>query len=122
MTENEFPLNRYNIEPIIEYIRSLSEIPDVIEVKVEEPYLEIEISDCNTVDKNSLLEIISHFTLFDNMMQSSLKKTGSKYLFEPALIQIISNYEVHVGYWATNFNSEYLAVFWKQNGEWVLMD
>lgn len=124
--DNLFPLNRYDVQPIIEHINSLSEIPETFEIEVEEPYLCIEINEGNLVDRDWLLEVISSFTDFDNMVQELCRKDAAKspdkkpYFFEPAHMTI-SQYEVRIGYWATNVNSEFLAIFRKDDGDWRMV-
>lgn len=120
-----YPLNRYDVKPIIEYINSLDELPDDFEIRVKEPHLWIEIMGCNEVTREKLLEIVESFSYFDNMVQSLFEENAKKhpdkkpYFFEPSHIEI-SRYEVRIGYQATNVNSEYVAVFRKYDGEWRL--
>ncbi len=121
---NHYPLNRYDVQPIIEHINSLSDIPDDFEIEVKEPYLCIEIIGGNSVDKERLLDVINSFTHLDNIFQEFCrevsKESAKLYFFEPAIVEI-TKYEVRIGYWATNVNSEFLAVFRKDDGNWRMV-
>jgi len=120
-------MNRYDVNQIIEYINTLSAIPAVLPIEITNPYLSIEIEGGNQVNKEFLLEVIRNFSHFDNLMQSRCQKIYEKecrdviyYQFEPAWIEISEN-KVEICYWGTYVNTEFLAVFKKEDDNWVFV-
>ena len=121
----DFIRNRYDAEQIVEYISALSEVPDVLPVEIAQPYLSIEIEGGNQVERLFLLEAAGNFTYFDNLVQSRFQKAFEKekhdliyYQFEPAWMEVSRN-QVRLCYWGVSVNSEYLAVFRKEDKDWI---
>ena len=120
--QDYFEKDRYNFSQLINEIRIMKVVDDVIIDKETG----IEIYEGNKVPKDILIGILQEFSAMDNLVQDECKNEYEEkdfnidnYLFAPAWIRISDN-EVVVGYWGIKINSSFDKVFVKKDGKWKI--
>lgn len=120
----DFPLDRYNFLNLIEYIRSIKELP----TDITDGETGIEFYHTDTVSKNELIDLLENFNTLDNLAQDDAlqdyvhhKQFGvESYQFEPSWVEIAHN-KIVIGYVGSYVNTDFELVFSKINGQWVFM-
>ena len=120
--EDYFEKNRYNFSELIDKIKAMKEVPNII---IDEE-TDIEIYEGNKISKDILISILKEFNLLDNLVQDKCKNeyeesqfAVNNYLFAPAWIKVSDN-EVVIGYWGIKVNSNFDKVFTKVDGRWII--
>ena len=120
--QDYFEKDRYNFSQLIDEIRIMKVVDDVIIDKETG----IEIYEGNKVPKDILIGILQEFSAMDNLVQDECKNEYEEkdfsidnYLFAPAWIRVSDN-EVVVGYWGIKVNSSFDKVFVKKDGKWKM--
>ena len=120
--EDYFEKNRYNLSKLIDKIKAMKEVPNII---IDEE-TDIEIYEGNKISKDILISILKEFNLLDNLVQDECKDEYEKsqfnvnnYQFAPAWIEVLDNQAV-IGYWGVKVNSNFDKVFIKVDGKWVI--
>ena len=120
--EDYFEKNRYNFSKLIDKIKAMKEVPNII---IDEE-TDIEIYEGNKISKDILISILIELNLLDNLVQDECKNEYEKsqfnvnnYQFAPAWIEVLDNQAV-IGYWGVKVNSNFDKVFIKVDGKWVI--
>lgn len=120
--QDYFEKNRYNFSQLIDKIKAMKEVPDII----IDDETDIEIYEGNKISKDTLISILKEFNFLDNLVQDECKNEYEKsqfnvnnYQFAPAWIEVSDN-EVVIGYWGVKVNSNFDKVFIKVDGKWVI--
>lgn len=122
--DNNFPLNRFNFSSLIEYIRTVEELPGVI----TDGETGIEFYGTGAISRDELVDLLENFNFLDNLAQTDAqqeylqhKQLGMKcFQFEPSWVEI-DNGKVTVGYVGIYINTDFNLRFSKVGNEWVLI-
>ena len=120
--EDYFEKNRYNFSKLIDKIKAMKEVPNII---IDEE-TDIEIYEGNKISKDILISILKEFNLLDNLVQDECKNEYEQsnlniicYQFAPGWIKVSDN-EITIGYWGIEVNSNFDKTFIKQDGSWIM--
>lgn len=121
--ENEdFPLDRYNFSRLIEYVKSLEEIPET----VTDVDTDIEFYG-SAVSREKFIEVLESFSLLDNLAQEDAQREYvlhrefgvDCYRFEPSWVEIGYD-KVTVGYVGTYVNTDFEMEFAIVGNKWAI--
>lgn len=118
-----FPLNRFDFSNLVNQIRELDALPNVL-IDTETG---IEFYDVNSVSKDYLVCLLEDFNSIDNLAQNDSKREYENqsrydvknYQFEPSWVEI-SQDKVTVGYVGIYVNADFSFVFIKNDSAWFL--
>lgn len=119
----DFPLDRYDFSRLIEYVRTLEELPET--VTDEDTDIEFYGS---AVSGDRFIEVLESFNLLDNLAQEDARRDFEChrdfgvdcYRFEPSWVEIGDD-KVTIGYVGTCVNSEFEMKFVKAGNKWTIV-
>lgn len=120
--QNYFEKNRYNFSQLIDRVKELEVVPEVI---IDES-TDIEIYEGNKISKDTLICILEEFNTLDNLVQDECRIEYEErqldvkdYQFAPAWVKV-SDSEIVIGYWGIKVNSNFDKVFVNIDGRWIM--
>ena len=118
-----FEKNRYDFSQLIEDIKKLEKLPEVIDYHE----MDIQIYNCNHITKETLVDVLENFNILDNMHQDYCKEECEKHSIPISYYQFAVNWiefsdgNIVVGYFGICCNTNFDVVFSKVNGMWSIM-
>lgn len=120
----DFLLNRFDFSNLIEYIRKIEVLPNVI----TDSETGIEFYGGDTISRDSLVDLLENFNVLDNLAQNDSRQEYEKhkqlgvksFMSEPSWVKITLDLIV-VGYVGIHVNTDFDLIFSKINDAWTLI-